>query len=93
MYHQLSTGLALGTYTKVTVLEMHNRPNWWRVWVNHEPASKPIFLPHSRDGLKSIAASRSWDGGTGVICNVSSVSFRHISIAGAPGGGWQRVTG
>ena len=30
-YHEVSTGVAVGTYTKVTVLEMHNRPNWWRV--------------------------------------------------------------
>ena len=31
-YHEVSTGVAVGAYTKVTVLEMHNRPNRWRVW-------------------------------------------------------------
>ncbi len=57
-YHEVSTGVAVGTYTKVTVLEMHNRPNWWRVWVNHKPVSPPIRVPESRHGLMSIAPHR-----------------------------------
>jgi hypothetical protein len=88
-YHELSTGVAVGTYTKVTVLEMHNRPNLWRVWVNHKPVSKPIRLPESNDGLMATATSESWDGGTGGMCNDSPYSFRHVSIARAPGGDWQ----
>ena len=90
-YHEVSTGLAVGTYTKVTVLEMHNRPNSWRVWVNHKPVSAPIRLPESHDGLMSIATSESWDGGTGAMCNDFSYSFRDLSIARAPGGDWQQL--
>lgn len=89
-YHQVSNGLAVGTYTKVTVLEMHNRPNLWRVWVNHKPVSPPIRLPHSHNGLTAMATSESWDGGTGT-CNDYSYSFRHLSIAEAPGGDWQQL--
>ena len=89
-YHEVLTGVAVGTYTKVTVLEMHNRPNLWRVWVNHQPASPPILLPKSHVGLKATAKSESWDGGTGT-CNDYSYSFRHLSIADAPGGGWQQL--
>ena len=89
-YHQVSTAVAVGTYTKVTVLEMHKRPNLWRVWVNHKPVSPPIKLPGSHDGLKATAISESWDGGTGA-CNDYSFSFRHLSIAQAPGGDWQQL--
>ena len=69
-YHEVSSGVAVGTYTKVTVLEMHNRLNMWRVWVNHKPVSPPIRLPESHDGLMPVATSESWDGGTGGICKV-----------------------
>ena len=91
-YHQVSTGVAVGTYTKVTVLEMHNRPNLWRVWVNHKPVSPPIRLPESHDGLMPTVTSENWDGGTGAMCNDFLYSFRHVSIAHAPGGDWQQLT-
>ena len=92
-YHQVSTGVAVGAYTKVTVLEMHNRPNLWRVWVNHKPVSAPIRLPESHDGLMATVTSETWDGGTGGrMCNGSLYSFRHVSIARAPGGDWQQLT-
>jgi hypothetical protein len=90
-YHQVSGGVPVDTYTKVTVLEMHGRRNYWRVWVNHQPVSPPIFLPESR-GLRLVARSESWDGGTGGECNDFSYSFRDLSIARAPGGDWEKVT-
>jgi hypothetical protein len=90
-YHEVSTGVAVGTYTEVTVVEMHNRPNWWRVWVNHKPVSPPIRLPGSHEGLTATAKSECWDGGTGGMCN-DSYSFRNLSIARAPGGDWQQLT-
>jgi hypothetical protein len=89
-YHSVSSGVAVGTFTKVTVLEVLNRPNLWRVWVNHTPVSDPIRLPDSRDGLTATATSESWNGGTGA-CNDFSYGFRHVSIARAPGGGWQQL--
>jgi hypothetical protein len=92
VYHQVSTGVPVDTYAKVTVLEMHSRPGYWRVWVNHKPVSAPIHLPQSRDGLKPIAESVNWDGGTGGACNEFSYSFRDLSIARAPGGAWQQLT-
>jgi len=84
--------VAVGTYTKVTVLKMHNRPNLWRVWVNHRPVSAPIRLPKSHDGLMPTVAYENWDGGTGDMRNGSLYSFRHVSIARAPGGDWQQLT-
>ena len=91
IYREVSTAVSVGTYTKVTVLEMHNRPSLWRVWVNHKPVSPPILLPESHDGLKATAKSESWDGGTGGTCNDYSYRFRHLSIADAPGGDWQQL--
>jgi hypothetical protein len=89
-YHEVSTDVAVGTFTEVTVLAIHNRPNLWRVWVNHKPVSDAIRLPGSRDGLTVTAKSESWDGGTGV-CNDFSYDFRHVSISRAPGGDWQQL--
>ena len=90
-YHQVSSGVTVDRYTKVTVLEMYGRPSYWRVWVNHRPVSRPIFLPESR-GLKLIARSESWDGGTGGACNDFSYRFRDLAIARAPGGDWEPIT-
>jgi len=92
-YHQVSAGLDFGVGTKVTVLEMHNRPNWWRVWVNHQPVSPPIRLPDSHGRWSPIATAESWDGGTGGACNTFLYQFRHVSIAHAAGGGWHQLTG
>jgi hypothetical protein len=90
-YHQVSSGLGIDTHTKVTVLEMYGRSNWWRVWVNHQVVSAPIFLPESR-GLRLVARSESWDGGTDGVCNDFSYRFRDLAIARAPGGDWEQIT-
>ena len=91
-YHQVSAGLPNGTVAKVTVLEMYRRPNWWRVWLNHRPASRPIHLPASHGRWSPIATAESWDGGTRGACNTFLYRFRHVSIAHAPGGGWHQLT-
>ena len=92
-YHQVTAGLPVGTLSKVTVLEMHNRPNWWRVWLNHKPVSPPIRLPESHYRWSPIATAESWDGGNGGTCNTFLYRFRHVVIAHAPGGGWHQLTG
>ena len=87
-YHQVADALPVGTVAKVTVLEMHNRPDFWRVWLNHKPVSPPIRLPGSHLAWSPIATAESWDGGTGGTCNTFLYRFRHVSIASASGGGW-----
>jgi hypothetical protein len=91
-YHQVTGGVANGKAAKVAVLEMHGRSNWWRVWLNHKPVSKPIFLPQSHGRWSPIATAESWDGGTGGTCNTFLYRFRHVSIAHAPGGGWHQLS-
>jgi hypothetical protein len=67
---------------------MHNRPDFWRVWLNHKPVSPPIRLPGSDMAWSPIATAESWDGGTGGTCNTFLYRFRQVSIARASGGGW-----
>jgi len=91
-YHQVAANLPVGTVAKVTVLEIHNRPDWWRVWVNHKAASQPIYLPQSHNSWSPIATAESWDGGTGGTCNTFLYRFRHVAIAHAAGGGWHSLS-
>jgi hypothetical protein len=91
-YHQVAAALPVGSVSKLTVLEMHNRADWWRVWLNHQAVSPPIRLPGSHDRWSPIATAESWDGGTGGTCNTFLYRFRHVSIAHASGGGWHQLT-
>jgi hypothetical protein len=91
-YHQVAANLPAGSVAKVTVLEMRNRPDWWRVWVNHKPVSPGIHLPQSHNRWSPIATAESWDGGTGGMCNTFLYRFRKVSIAHQAGGGWHPLT-
>jgi len=87
-YHQVATAVPAGKAVKVTVLEMRNRPNHWRVWLNHRAVSQPIYLPQSHQRWTPIATAESWDGGTGGTCNTFLYRFRHVAVAQSMGGGW-----
>lgn len=91
-YHQVAANLQVGTVAKVTVLEMRNRPDWWRVWLNHRAVSPAIHLPQSHNRWSPIATAESWDGGTGGTCNTFLYRFRKVSIAHAAGGGWHPLS-
>jgi hypothetical protein len=93
VYHQVASNLPAGKASRVGVLEMHGRPNWWRVWLNGRPVSKPIRLPQSHDRWAPIATAESWDGRTHGACNTFLYHFRHIRVARAPGGGWHGLSG
>jgi hypothetical protein len=92
-YHQVAAALPVGTVSKVAVLEMHNRPDWWRVWLNHKAVSAPIHLSQSHERWSPIATAESWDGGTGGTCNTFLYRFRHVAIANSSGGHWHQLTG
>jgi hypothetical protein len=92
-YHQIATGLTVGRPARVAVLEMHKRQDYWRVWVNGSPVSKPIHLPSSHGRWAPIATAESWDGGSGARCNGFLYRFRNVSVANVPGGGWRTLVG
>jgi hypothetical protein len=92
-YHEVATGLTVGRPAHVAVLEMSKRANYWRVWVNGSPVSKPIHLPSSHGRWAPIATAESWDGGSGARCNGFLYRFRNVSVAQAPGGSWHTLVG
>jgi hypothetical protein len=92
-YHQVAADIPVGTVSRVAVLEIRGRPDWWRVWLNHKPVSPAIHLAESHGAWSPIATAESWDGGTGGACNTFLYRFRHVAIAHAPGGGWHQLTG
>ena len=92
-YHQLANNLPMGKPARIAVLEMHKRPNVWRIWVNGTAASRPIYLPGSHGRWSPIATAESWDGGTAGSCNGFLYRFHRVSIARVPGGGWQQLAG
>ena len=91
MYRQLASNLPIGKPARFAVLEMHMRPNVWRIWVNGAAVSKPIYLPGSHGRWAPIATAESWDGGSAGACNGFLYRFGGISIAGVPGGGWHEL--
>jgi len=92
-YHQLATNLPMGKAARIAVLEMHKRPNMWRVWLNGNAVSQPIYLPGSHGRWSPIATAESWDGGTAGACNGFLYRFHRVSIASVPGGGWHQLAG
>jgi hypothetical protein len=90
-YHELARRLAIGRPARIAVLEMHARPNLWRVWLNGKAVSEPMYLPASHGRWAPIATTESWDGGTRGRCNSFLYRFEGISLASAPGGDWHRL--
>jgi len=93
VYHQIAANLPSGKPARFAVLEMHHRPNVWRVWLNGSAVSGPITLPGSHGRWSPMATAESWDGGTGGGCNDFLYRFHRVSIAHAPGGGWHGLSG
>jgi hypothetical protein len=90
-YHQLAQGVPSGKAAHLAVLEMSRRPDFWRVWLNRKPVSQPIYMPGSHGRWSPIATAESWDGGAGGTCNGFLYSFKKVSIARIPGGGWRQL--
>lgn len=88
-YHQLAAEVRSGSRHRVAVLEVAGRANWWRVWADGRPVSRPIHLPGSSGRFAPIATAEAWDGGTRV-CNRFSYRFGDLAVAGNRGGTWRR---
>jgi hypothetical protein len=86
-YARLRGDLAPGTSARVAVQEMRSRHNWWRVWVNGNAATQPIYLPASDRRWRPIVTAESWDGGA-PICNDFGYRFAAIRITHSAGGIW-----
>ena len=87
-YHEVVSAIAPGQRSRVAVLEMSKRPNWWRVWLNGGPVSPPIHLPGSNGRFHPIATAETWDGGVRG-CNRFRYHFSGLRVASARGGSWK----
>jgi hypothetical protein len=91
-YSLIRSAVSSGTRVRVSVLEMRGRRDWWRVWVNGSPASKPIHLPASHRRWRPVVTAESWDAG-GAGCNAFAYRFGTIRVAMNPGGAWVPMRG
>jgi hypothetical protein len=88
-FRLLEENVARSESRNVAVLEVGDRPNWWRVWMNGRPASQPIHLPGSTRRWRPIATAEAWDAGSGV-CNRFAFRFERVEVAAGRGGSWTR---
>lgn len=87
-YTEVAANIGSGQSHKFAVLEVANRPSWWRVWVDGKPVSPAIHLPGSDNRWYPQAVAESWNGGAGA-CNDYSYRFSDVSLAQANGGVWR----
>jgi hypothetical protein len=83
----LETELEPGATRTVAVLELAQRPGWWRVWVGERPVTPAIRLLGSGKGFQPIATAESWNGGR-PGCNGFGFRFEQLGVARARGGSW-----
>jgi hypothetical protein len=86
-FRLLENNVPVGESRRVAVLEMSRRPEWWRVWVNGEPATKAIHLRGSSERWAPIATAESFSGGH-VACNQFGFRFERVSVSHGRGGSW-----
>ena len=86
-YHEIDSEVSPGERSRVAVLEMSKRPNWWRVWLNGKAVSAPIHMPGSSGRFHPIATAETWDGGVRG-CNRFSYRFGNLGVASSRGGCW-----
>jgi hypothetical protein len=91
LYHEIASGLPVGTTRKVAVLELAGRRGWWRVFVEDHAVGEAVFLPGSHGAWKPLATTETWGAGS-FVCNRFSYRFGSVAVATRPGGGWQRLS-
>jgi len=86
-YIRVKATVKPGESHRMAVLEVRNKPNAWRVWVDGKPVSPAYYLPGSHTGWNPQATSESWNASTHV-CNNFAYSFQGIAVSAKPGGVW-----
>jgi hypothetical protein len=84
----------IGKSYLISILEVKNRPGWWRVWLNGEPISEPYHLSFSQYLSPSPPPqvfAESWIE-TPQACNHFNYKFTHIAMAYQPGGAWKAAS-
>lgn len=87
----IASDVAPGRAYRIAVLEIRQRPGWWRIWVDGSPAVDAIRLQGSDGGWKPMATAESWNGG-GQGCNSFAFRFQEVALAGTRGGSWRQFS-
>ena len=91
-YVELESQIRTGERFRVAVLEMSQRPDHWRVWLNGKAVSAPVELVGSAGRWRPMATAESW-AGTGSACNHFDYRFEGVDVAAATGGSWRSFVG
>lgn len=87
----IAASVTAGRAYRFAVLEVKQRPGWWRVWVDGAAAMDAVRLPGEAGGWKPMATAESWNGG-GQACNTFAFRFQAVGLADARGGSWRQFS-
>jgi hypothetical protein len=81
----------VGERHRFAVLELADRPSWWRVWLDSRPVSDTVFLPRSHGRLKAQVMGESYAGLSEGACNLYSFAFQRVSLAATQASVWSAL--
>jgi hypothetical protein len=87
-YHTVKEKLSVNDQHLITVLEVGDKPNSWRVWLDNKAVSPVYNLPKSHGKFIPQALAETWNGGT-QKCNLYGWEFADVQISSVPGGSWK----
>ena len=73
----IAANVAPGRAYRLAVLEIKQRPGWWRVWVDGSVAVEAVRLVGTAVGWRPMATAESWNGG-GQACNSFAFRFQEV---------------
>jgi hypothetical protein len=85
-YHTVKANLKQGEKHQLSVLEVQNKANNWRVWLDGKAVSPVMKLASSHNKFEPSVTSEDWTASKG--CNHYGYSFQKVGVAKAPGGSW-----
>jgi hypothetical protein len=77
-----------GANHDIAVLELADRPGWWRVWVDGRAVTRAVHMRGSSGRWAPIATAESWNAGT-AACNSFAFRFERVSVSYGGGGSWR----
>ena len=80
--------VAVGRPYRVAVLEVADRPGWWRVSVDGVPVTAKVHMQGTSGRWAPIATAESWNAGTSA-CNDFAFRFEHVVVSADTRGAWQ----
>lgn len=84
----IEQGVPVGRSHRIAVLEMSQRPGWWRIWVDDHAVAEPVHLRQSSGRWAPIATAETWNGGE-ATCNGFGFRFERVSVSYGGGGSWR----